>query len=84
MKTFEVGKNYHEVAGYDADVKWTWKCIARTKSSVTMECQDPKPPRDGERTVKLKISKVLTDAVGAETCFFNGRHVLCPVICAGA
>ena len=73
MKKFEVGKNYSMRSICNQDCVWTYKVVARTAQTITIESED------GE-IKKCRINKYLLDIEGIECVFPLGRYSMCPTL----
>ena len=73
MKKFEVGKNYSMRSACDWDCVWTYKVVARTAQTITIESEDGK-------TLKCRINKYLMDIEGIEAVYPLGRYSMCPIL----
>ena len=75
MKKFEVGKKYSMRSIGDWDCVWTYKVVARTAKTITIESED------GE-IKKCRINKYLLDIEGIEGVYPLGRYSMCPTLMA--
>lgn len=71
-KKFEVGKHYSMHSPCDTECIWTYKVIARTDKTVTLE------NRDGVKKCRVRESGIYD----AEVCNPLGRYSMSPVLAA--
>lgn len=74
MKKFEVGKTYSMRSLCDHECIWTYKVIARTACTVTLEDVDTK------RVRKCRISKLYTERNNEETVLPLGNYSMAPIL----
>lgn len=75
MKTFEVGKTYTHGWIGDSNLFTTWKVIARTATTITIQNKD--------EVRKCRIIKDLTEWNKAESIRPYGNYSMCPCLTAG-
>lgn len=71
-KKFEVGKHYSMHSPCDTECIWTYKVIARTEKTVTLE------NREGIKKCRVSVSPVFD----AESCTPLGRYSMSPILTA--
>jgi hypothetical protein len=74
MIQFEVGKSYSMRSACMHDCIWTYKVVNRTASTVTI--------MDGEKFQRCRISKKISEYIGAETIFPLGQYSMAPTLSA--
>lgn len=70
MKKFEIGKTYSMHSLCDWDCIWTYTVTARTAQTITLT--------DGEKTIKCRICKQVSEWNGTETVHPLGRYSMAP------
>lgn len=74
MRKFEVGKTYSMRSICNQECVWTYKVIARTACTVTLD--------DGKEIKRCRISKGHSEIHGAETVLPLGSYSMCPTLTA--
>ena len=72
MTKFELGKTYTMRSACDHDCEWTFKVIARTEKTITLD--------NGGKTIKCRINKFLTERNNQETVLPLGNYSMAPVL----
>lgn len=71
-KKFEIGKSYSMHSPCDTECIWTYKVIARTAKTITLQS------RDGIQKCRVSESPIFD----AETCTPLGRYSMSPILTA--
>ena len=74
MKKFEIGKEYSMRSIGDHNCVWTYKVVARTAQTITLD--------DGTETIKRRIVKKVSEWRDAETVYPLGQYSLAPSLTA--
>ena len=72
-KKFEVGKSYSMHSPCDTECIWTYKVIARTASTITLQ-----DTHGQTQKYRVKVSPVFD----AECCYPLGRYSMSPILTA--
>ena len=81
MKKFEIGKTYSMRSICDNDCIWTYKVIARTAQTITI--QDISTDfRTNKKPQKCKIIKKVSEYRDAESLFPLGNYSMAPTLSA--
>lgn len=71
MKKFEIGQTYQMRSICNHDCIWTYKVIARTAQTVTLESDEGK-------TQKCRIAKKVSEWSNTETVYPLGSYSMAP------
>ena len=74
MRKFEVGKEYSMRSICDSNCIWSYTVTARTAQTITVT--------DGNKTLKLRVIKKLSEYRGAETVYPLGQYSMAPMLSA--
>lgn len=74
MNKFEIGKTYTMRSICDHNCIWNYTVTARTAQTITVT--------DGEKTLKLRVIKKLSEYIGAEAVYPLGQYSLAPMLTA--
>ena len=72
MKKFEIGKEYTHGWIGDSDLHTTWKVIARTAQTITIQ--------EGDIIRRCRVNKYLTELEGSETIYPFGQYSMAPTL----
>lgn len=73
MKKFEVGKEYKMTSACDHNCVWTYKVVARTACTITLEDEKGK-------TKKCRINKTISEMDNREAVYPLGRYSMAPIL----
>ena len=74
MKKFEIGKTYSMNSACMHDCVWSYTVTARTAQTITLN--------DGEKVIRCRINKGLSEYRGAESVYPLGRYSMAPILSA--
>lgn len=74
MKKFEIGSTYSMHSICDHDCIWTYTVTARTAQTITIT--------DGEKTIRRRICKQVSECNNAETIYPLGQYSMAPSLTA--
>lgn len=74
MMKFEIGKVYSMNSVCDQNCVWSYTVIARTAQTITLN--------DGKETKRCRISKKISEYLGAESIFPLGQYSMAPILSA--